>query len=258
MKDKANSLLEEDTEEMKKRRGMSQDEMDQCWRSLAERMEGEVLDKYKIEISKREAFKGRRAQLEWRRVRRSKKNKIRKWRDDCWARIFALFREYNLQRQQSKQEESTEEEEMKQQQRMEIVKDLSNKIRSKGRTDAEIRWWVSELLAADCENAWIHPEWEDTMQKFYNLLEDMKKKDEKEKREDIISTRWRKESRVRKAVLGFCTKSRSQHHEGAEHRSWRKNKRMRGCWTVVEQRAKHGQNTGKCRMWMKSLGTTRS
>ena len=32
----ANSLLEEDTEEeMKKWRGMSQDEMDQCWRSLA-------------------------------------------------------------------------------------------------------------------------------------------------------------------------------------------------------------------------------
>ena len=40
MKNKANSLLEEDTEEeMKKWRGVSQDEMDQCWRSLAGRME---------------------------------------------------------------------------------------------------------------------------------------------------------------------------------------------------------------------------
>ena len=46
---------------------MSQDELGQCWRSLAERMEVEVLDKYKVEDSKREAFKGRSAQLEWRR-----------------------------------------------------------------------------------------------------------------------------------------------------------------------------------------------
>ena len=39
-----------------------------------------------------------------------------------WARIFALFREYNLQRLQSKQEESAEEEEMKQEQRMKMKK----------------------------------------------------------------------------------------------------------------------------------------
>ena len=43
---------------------MSQDEMDQCWRSLAERMEDEVLDKWKVEDSKREAFKGRSSPLE--------------------------------------------------------------------------------------------------------------------------------------------------------------------------------------------------
>ena len=49
---------------------MSQSEMDQCWKNLAERMEEEVLDKYKVEESKREAFRGRRgAPLEWRRVR---------------------------------------------------------------------------------------------------------------------------------------------------------------------------------------------
>ena len=177
MKNKANILLEEDTEEMRKRRGMSQDEMDQCWKSLAERMEEEVLDKYKVDDSKREAFKGRGAPLEWRRVRRSKKDKIGKWKEDWWARIFALFREYNLQRLQSKQEESTEGEEMMQQQRMRIVKDLTRKIRSKGRMDAESRWWVTELLAADCENAWIHPGWEDTMQMWYEWLEKMKKVD---------------------------------------------------------------------------------
>ena len=82
MKNKANSFLEEDTEEMKKWSGMSQDKMDQCWRSLAERMEDEILDKYKVEDGKREAFKGISAQLKWRRVRRNKKNKITKWREN--------------------------------------------------------------------------------------------------------------------------------------------------------------------------------
>ena len=62
--------LEDDTEEMRKRRGPSQSEMDQCWKILTERMEEEVLDKYEVEESKREAFRGRGASLEWRRVRK--------------------------------------------------------------------------------------------------------------------------------------------------------------------------------------------
>ena len=61
---------------------------------------------------------------------------------DCWARIFALFREYNLQRLQSMHEESTEGEEMKRQERMKIMKDITKKIGSKGMMDAENRWWV--------------------------------------------------------------------------------------------------------------------
>ena len=84
---------------------------------------------------------------EWRRVRKNKRYKIRKvvrGEEDCWARTFALLREYNLQRLQSKQEESTEEEEMKQQ-RMAIRKDLTKKIRSKGRMDAKNRWWGEGL-----------------------------------------------------------------------------------------------------------------
>ena len=68
---------------------------------------------------------------------------------------------------------------MKQQQRMKIMNNLTKKIRSKGRMDAESRWWVTELLAADSENAWIHPGWEDTMQNWYECLEEMKKEDEK-------------------------------------------------------------------------------
>ena len=34
---------------------------------------------------------------------------------------------------------------------------------------------VAELLPADCEKAWIHPGWEDTMQNWYECLEEIKK-----------------------------------------------------------------------------------
>ena len=78
MKDKPNSLLEEDTEEMRKWRGMNQEEVDQCWKRLVERVEEEVLDKYKVEDSKREACRGRGNPLEWRLVRRGKKYRIEK------------------------------------------------------------------------------------------------------------------------------------------------------------------------------------
>ena len=120
--------------------------------------------------------------MEWRRLRKKKKYRLRKWREDCWARIFTSF---GVQRLQSKQDESTEEEEMKQQQRMATVEDQIKKIRSKGRVDAENRWWVSELLAADCEKAWIHTGWEDTMQKLYEWLEYLNRKDGKEKMEEM-------------------------------------------------------------------------
>ena len=96
MKERTNIAVEEDTEEMKRWRDLSQSEMDLCWKNLAERMEEEVLDKYKVEESKRGEFKGRGNPLEWKRVRRSKKYRIRKWREDCWAIFFSLFREYHL------------------------------------------------------------------------------------------------------------------------------------------------------------------
>ena len=53
--------------------------MDLCWKNLVKRMEEEVLDKYKVEESKREAFRGRGAPSEWRRVRKNKKYSIKKW-----------------------------------------------------------------------------------------------------------------------------------------------------------------------------------
>ena len=86
-KEKPNIAVEEDTEEMRKWRGVSQSEVDQRWKNLAERMEEEVLDKYKIEERKREAFRGGGAPMDWRRVRKKRK---RKWREDCRARFFLV------------------------------------------------------------------------------------------------------------------------------------------------------------------------
>ena len=97
----------------------------------------EVLDKYKVEDSKREACKGRGARW-WRRVRKSKTYRKRKGREDCWPRIFALFREYNLQRLPSKQEESTEGEEMKQQQIMKIMKGCDE--------DQKVEWTLKKSM----------------------------------------------------------------------------------------------------------------
>ena len=61
------------------------------------KLEAEVLDLYKIEDIDRDSFKGRGAPLEWRRVRRSRNTEQESGREDCWVRIFALFRGCNLQ-----------------------------------------------------------------------------------------------------------------------------------------------------------------
>ena len=109
----------------------------------------------------------------------------------------------------SKHEELTEEEEMKQQQRMAIMIDLRKKIRSKGSMDAKNRWWVSELLAKDCEKTWIYTRWEDAIQKWNEWLEHMKKKDEKEKWRRCICDRWRRCFRVQKGVLDIFKNHKS-------------------------------------------------
>ena len=59
MKERPNIAVEEDTVEMNRWRSLNQSEMDLRWKNLAERMEEEVLDKYKVEESKKGAFKGR-------------------------------------------------------------------------------------------------------------------------------------------------------------------------------------------------------
>ena len=51
--------------------------------------------------------------------------------------------------------------------------------------DAQNRWLVTELLVADSEKAWIHPGWEDSMQKWYEWLKEMKKNDKKGNMEEM-------------------------------------------------------------------------
>ena len=45
---------------------------------------------------------------------------------------------------------------MRQQRRLKVMTDMTKKIKAKGRMDANNGWWVSELLAADGEKAWLH------------------------------------------------------------------------------------------------------
>ena len=78
MKEKLSVAETEDAEQVKKWRGLSESEMDQSWTKLAERMEEDVLDKYNVEESNKEAFNGRSASLEWRRARKNKKYRIKK------------------------------------------------------------------------------------------------------------------------------------------------------------------------------------
>ena len=58
MKERPNVAVEEDTGELKRWRSLNQSETDLCWKTLAETMEEEVLDKYKVEKSERGTFKG--------------------------------------------------------------------------------------------------------------------------------------------------------------------------------------------------------
>ena len=135
-----------------------------------------------VEESTRELYRGRGSFLEWRRVRRSKKSRIRrKWGERLLGKNFCVVQENaTCIVCQNTHEDSTKGEVMKRQERMKVVKDMTKKIRSKGWIDAENRWWVAELLA-DCEKAWLHPEEEETIQKWYVWCEEMKKKYEKRK-----------------------------------------------------------------------------
>ena len=74
------------------------------------------------------------------------------------------------------------------------------------RSDAKNRWWVSELLAKGCEKAWIHTAWEDTVHKWYEWLEYMKKKDENSKMEEMHQRKVEKMIKSAEGSAGLLRK----------------------------------------------------
>ena len=79
---------------------------------------------------------------------------------------------------------------MKRQQRIKVMKDMTKKVRSKGRMDAENRWWVAVLLAADCEKAWLPSRrGRRNHAKMVCSFGKMKKEDEKRKMEELHQQR---------------------------------------------------------------------
>ena len=100
--------------------------------------------------------------------------------------------------------------------KQDVMEDLLKKIRIKGRMAAENRWWVSELLAADCERAWIHAGWEDTMHKWYEWLVYSKKKSEKEVMEEMHQRKLEKMTGVQQEVLDSSTKCQRLRCGGGE------------------------------------------
>ena len=59
MKNESREDTEKATEEMIEWRSMSQEEMDECWKRPAEKMEQEALDKYKVDNSNNFACRSR-------------------------------------------------------------------------------------------------------------------------------------------------------------------------------------------------------
>ena len=58
VKERSDVAVEEDTEEMRRWRSLNQSETNLCWKILAEREEEEVLDKYKVENTKKILLQG--------------------------------------------------------------------------------------------------------------------------------------------------------------------------------------------------------
>ena len=73
----------EDAEGMVQWTSISQEGMNDLWKELRGEIEEEVIEKYKIEREKKEAYRGRGESLEWRIVKKGKTKQPRKWHEDC-------------------------------------------------------------------------------------------------------------------------------------------------------------------------------
>ena len=154
MRRKPNVAVEVDAEEMRKWRGVSQSEMDQCWKNLADRMEEEGLNKYKVEDSKKRGFQ---------RCSSGKEKGAQKQEIQSKKVVRRLLGKKFLFVWRIQLAPSAEQ---------------AGGVNGRGRDEAAAKNGDyersdkdSELLAADCEKAWIHTGREDTMQQWYNWLE---------------------------------------------------------------------------------------
>ena len=156
---------------------------------LAERMEEEVLDKYNVEESKKRLSE--ELVPPWNGGGYAKR---RDTEQGNWEKLLGKnFLPVQRMQLAAAAKQAGGVGERRRRERMKTVKNLTKKIRSKGRMEAESRWWVCELLAADCEKACKHPGWEETMQNWYEWLEKMKKKRMRRERwRRVINKKWRK------------------------------------------------------------------
>ena len=90
-----------DSEEVVQPRSIHQEEVDHFGKELCGKILEEVLEKYKVEDTKKGAYKNRE-RLEWRIFKRVHKYQSGKWCEDCWARIYAWHWEYSLQRSKNR------------------------------------------------------------------------------------------------------------------------------------------------------------
>ena len=93
------------------------------------------------------------------------------------------------------------------------------------------------------------------MQKWYDWLGEMKKKDERKKIGIIAPAKVKSDDQeCGRQCWSSCTRSRSPQHGEEERRSRRKKKSMSGCWTDVKQRGKNGHSIGNVtRTWRTSI-----
>ena len=66
---------------------------------------------------------------------------------------------------------------------MEVMKRMIERIRAKGRISSQVRWWVSEWIAEDCDSTWLNPEGEEVMMSWERWLRCKKRGDEKQERD---------------------------------------------------------------------------
>ena len=156
--------------------------------------------------------------------RQNKRCQLRKWCEDCWARNFLRVQRVQLAAEQNHAGKRNRK----------GKNQATAKNEAKGRMDANSIWWVSDLLAADCKTAWLHPKWEDTMQ-WRNWLHVLKEDDERREEEHpkLVGRRCQMLCEVKAS----CTESRKPQRGEDVYRRWgdleEDANRMRRCGPTV-------------------------